>query len=161
MLSVGGILVGCAVIAVAAAASMGIKRRRALKRVTAMRGAVRARDEELTSMKRELALTKKQADAMMRAQADLEAKVVNIDRFRIEYKRVHRRRKVGSGSFGDVWLSTYDGHDVAVKKLKTENIGEVSLKRFEAEVLMMSSLHHPNIVAFLGMVFEKPHICTF
>ncbi len=44
----------------------------------------------------------------------------------------------------------YRGQDVAVKKLLLQAVPEEIITEFEREVSLMKSLHHPNIVQFVG-----------
>ena len=52
-------------------------------------------------------------------------------------------RSLGSGTFGDVWLATYHGTPVAVKKLHRSKLDEANLKAFRKEFELQLSLHHP------------------
>lgn len=54
------------------------------------------------------------------------------------------------GRFGTVKRGTYKGQDVAAKILMSQFLPEQSQKEFEREVAVMKSLHHPNIVQFVG-----------
>jgi len=56
-------------------------------------------------------------------------------------------RSLGKGYFGEVFLSSYDGKDVALKALKFTEIREV-----EAEVFINSKvLFHKNLVRCYGL----------
>ena len=57
--------------------------------------------------------------------------------------------ELGRGSFGVVRLATWRHTPVAMKILYTDAQKE-DQALFEAEVAMMATLHHPNIVQFLG-----------
>uniref|UniRef100_A0A0R3VZL7 Tyrosine-protein kinase n=1 Tax=Taenia asiatica TaxID=60517 RepID=A0A0R3VZL7_TAEAS len=60
------------------------------------------------------------------------------------------KHRLSSGNFGEVWLATYRGVDVAVKcALATTPQQEIVE---EAEV--MHQLHHPRLVRFLGVCCE-------
>jgi len=49
-----------------------------------------------------------------------------------------------------VTRGVYRGQDVAVKKLLLQSVPEEIIPEFEHEVKLMKSLHHPNIVQFIG-----------
>ena len=60
--------------------------------------------------------------------------------------------KIGSGSFGSVWLGTFkpNNHSYAVKKVRiTENDNSIN-DEIKMEVKLMSSLKHLNIVKYYG-----------
>ena len=57
-------------------------------------------------------------------------------------------RKVGQGSFGEVFKATCLGEPVAVKVLL--EITEETVVGFRSEILLTASLRHPNIVSFKG-----------
>lgn len=66
---------------------------------------------------------------------------------------------VGSGSFGHVYRGEYRGADVAIKKLKKQNMGNQQLEDFAKEAMVMVGLRHPNIVLFMGVCLEPPDLC--
>ncbi|KAF3453654.1 hypothetical protein FNV43_RR04095 [Rhamnella rubrinervis] len=67
-------------------------------------------------------------------------------------------KELGSGTYGSVYHGKWKGSDVAVKKIKPSCFTEGSLKEdrlvadFWKEAHILSQLHHPNIVAFYGVV---------
>ncbi|KAF6159897.1 hypothetical protein GIB67_032981 [Kingdonia uniflora] len=62
------------------------------------------------------------------------------------------RRKIGDGGFGTVYLGQlYDGRIVAVKKLhRPQSTAVASTKAFCNEILILSSIDHPNLVKLHG-----------
>jgi serine/threonine protein kinase len=58
------------------------------------------------------------------------------------------------GAFGKLYRGTYNGEDVAIKLLeKPENDlerAQLMEQQFVQEVMMLSTLRHPNIVRFIG-----------
>ncbi|KAG0481869.1 hypothetical protein HPP92_009953 [Vanilla planifolia] len=65
------------------------------------------------------------------------------------------------GAFGKLYRGTYDGEDVAIKLLeRPENDPEraqLMEQQFAQEVMMLSSLRHPNVVRFIGAC-KKPMV---
>lgn len=61
---------------------------------------------------------------------------------------------IGKGEFGDVLLGILRGEKVAVKMLKDDGAAQ----KFLAEASVMTTLEHPNLVRFIGLVFNKKHI---
>ncbi|KAG7035304.1 Serine/threonine-protein kinase CTR1 [Cucurbita argyrosperma subsp. argyrosperma] len=71
-------------------------------------------------------------------------------------------KELGSGTFGTVYHGMWRGTDVAIKRIKkTCFMGRSSeLERltveFWREADILSKLHHPNVVAFYGVVQDGP-----
>ncbi|XP_068660046.1 uncharacterized protein [Aristolochia californica] len=67
-------------------------------------------------------------------------------------------RELGSGTFGTVYHGKWRGTDVAIKRIKRSCFaGRLSeqdrlMKDFWSEAQILSKLHHPNVVAFYGVV---------
>ncbi|KAH9948474.1 kinase-like protein [Amylocystis lapponica] len=59
-------------------------------------------------------------------------------------------KKLGSGSFGNVYKGVYLGIDVAIKEVLPSNDYDVA-KYFEREWRLMKEARHPNVVLFLGL----------
>ena len=71
-----------------------------------------------------------------------------LRRCQIAYSELsfEQSKMLGAGSYGEVWLASYNGTPVAVKKLHRNKIDEAGLKAFRAEFELQLSLRHPNIV---------------
>lgn len=63
--------------------------------------------------------------------------------------------KIGAGSFGEIYAGTLYANQVAVKKLKDEQRSPKTIETFREEMVMMTSIHHQNIVQLLGIVSMK------
>ncbi|KII83851.1 hypothetical protein PLICRDRAFT_47044 [Plicaturopsis crispa FD-325 SS-3] len=59
-------------------------------------------------------------------------------------------KKLGSGSFGNVYKASYLGIDVAIKEVLPSNEYDVA-KYFEREWRLMKEARHPNVVLYLGL----------
>ncbi|KAF8662752.1 hypothetical protein AX16_001110 [Volvariella volvacea WC 439] len=59
-------------------------------------------------------------------------------------------KKLGSGSFGNVYKGTYLGIDVAIKEVLPSKDYDVA-KYFEREWRLMKECRHPNICLFIGL----------
>ncbi|ELP90542.1 tyrosine kinase, putative, partial [Entamoeba invadens IP1] len=71
-------------------------------------------------------------------------------------------KQIGEGSFGVVFIGTFRGNKVAIKKLKqTEShvILESEIDEFEKEVQMLDKFRSEHIVHFYGAVFVSHKIC--
>ncbi|KAM9974761.1 hypothetical protein ACTFIW_008227 [Dictyostelium discoideum] len=67
--------------------------------------------------------------------------------------------RIGKGNYGEVYLGTWRGSQVAVKKLPAHNLNENILKEFNREINLMKNLRHPNVIQFLGSCLIPPDIC--
>ncbi|KIJ30172.1 hypothetical protein M422DRAFT_89563, partial [Sphaerobolus stellatus SS14] len=59
-------------------------------------------------------------------------------------------KKLGSGSFGNVYKGSYLGIDVAIKEVLPSTEYDVA-KYFEREWRLMKECRHPNVVLYLGL----------
>ncbi|KAH8084921.1 kinase-like protein [Cristinia sonorae] len=59
-------------------------------------------------------------------------------------------KKLGSGSFGNVYKGSYLGIDVAIKEVLPSTDYDVA-KYFEREWRLMKEARHPNVVLYLGL----------
>ncbi|KAH7882153.1 kinase-like domain-containing protein [Phlebopus sp. FC_14] len=64
-------------------------------------------------------------------------------------------KKLGSGSFGNVYKGTYLGIDVAIKEVLPSSNYDVA-KYFEREWRLMKEARHPNVVLYLGLSRAPP-----
>ncbi|KAK1604585.1 hypothetical protein QYE76_028258 [Lolium multiflorum] len=71
-------------------------------------------------------------------------------------------RELGSGTFGTVYHGKWRGSDVAIKRISDRCfVGKASEEQrmktdFWNEACKLASLHHPNVVAFYGVVLDGP-----
>ncbi|OIW19439.1 hypothetical protein TanjilG_09459 [Lupinus angustifolius] len=71
-------------------------------------------------------------------------------------------RELGSGTYGAVYHGKWKGSNVAIKRIKASCFAGRPSERarmiadFWKEALMLSSLHHPNVVSFYGIVRDGP-----
>ena len=75
-------------------------------------------------------------------------------------KKIKFTTKIGAGNFGEVWIANWYGTQVAVKTvLAGISNNEDFKRRFLEEIQLMSELHHPNVVLFLGACIDEPNVC--
>ncbi|KAJ1268762.1 hypothetical protein BS78_07G159300 [Paspalum vaginatum] len=67
------------------------------------------------------------------------------------------RQKIGSGSFGNVYKASYDGKDIAVKRLHSIEIDE---NQFISEFVNQISVKHEHIVGLVGYCYERVPVPT-
>ncbi|XVF34254.1 hypothetical protein REPUB_Repub18cG0043600 [Reevesia pubescens] len=74
-------------------------------------------------------------------------------------------RELGSGTYGAVYHGKWKGSDIAIKRIKASCFAgrpserERLIADFWKEALILSSLHHPNVVSFYGIVRDGPDGC--
>ncbi|XP_068654041.1 uncharacterized protein [Aristolochia californica] len=80
----------------------------------------------------------------------------------IKNEDLEERRELGSGTFGTVYHGKWRGTDVAIKRIKKSCFTGRSSEQerltveFWREAEILSKLHHPNVVAFYGVVQDGP-----
>lgn len=88
--------------------------------------------------------------------AELEASMYGLQIIR--NADLEELRELGSGTFGTVYHGKWRGTDVAIKRIKKSCFAgrsseqEKLTKDFWREAQILAKLHHPNVVAFYGVV---------
>ncbi|XP_039274447.2 tyrosine-protein kinase Yes-like isoform X1 [Styela clava] len=77
----------------------------------------------------------------------------STDTWTIKHNEIKRIRKIGNGSFGEVWESNFQGSIVAVKMLKK---GSMEPEKFRQEAEVMKELRHWNLLNLYAVVYEEP-----
>ena len=75
----------------------------------------------------------------------------------IDFAELNIFEVIGNGQFGQVYRGDWLNTEIAVKVPK-QNIANAEMSLFLREVKLMSSIHHPNIVLFLGACLTKPNV---
>lgn len=95
----------------------------------------------------------------------LDASVGEIDRSNLQLIKnedLEELKELGSGTFGTVYHGKWRGSDVAIKRIKKSCFTGRSSEQerltleFWREAEILSKLHHPNVVAFYGVVQDGP-----
>ncbi|WOK99367.1 LEAF RUST 10 DISEASE-RESISTANCE LOCUS RECEPTOR-LIKE PROTEIN KINASE-like [Canna indica] len=77
--------------------------------------------------------------------------IYTYDQLRASTDSFDPRRKIGDGGFGSVYLAHLDdGRVAAVKRLHRHHPAAAATKSFCNEILILSSLRHPNLVRLHG-----------
>eukprot|EP01087_Luapelamoeba_hula_P015462 TRINITY_DN4625_c0_g1_i4.p1 TRINITY_DN4625_c0_g1~~TRINITY_DN4625_c0_g1_i4.p1 ORF type:complete len:522 (+),score=134.37 TRINITY_DN4625_c0_g1_i4:39-1604(+) len=84
-----------------------------------------------------------------------------IEEWNIEYGDLEFYNMVGKGNFGCVYSGEYIGTPVAIKKVEQQNVAdlpeesvmdeELAAKYLHRELSVLKSIHHPNVVQFMGV----------
>ncbi|KAF0697858.1 Aste57867_11480 [Aphanomyces stellatus] len=75
---------------------------------------------------------------------------------RLDHTALKLQKKIGSGAFADVWLGTFDGEAVAVKKMHANRVTITQLQSFVEEIKLMRTFDSPYIVKLVGAVWTRP-----
>ncbi|EEH54292.1 uncharacterized protein MICPUCDRAFT_20161, partial [Micromonas pusilla CCMP1545] len=67
-------------------------------------------------------------------------------------------RRIGEGSFGEVFTADWNGTEVALKQTHDKVLSKDTAEELSGEIRMMQGMRHPNIVLFLGAVIESPRV---
>lgn len=89
----------------------------------------------------------------------VEIPIDETDVWEIDTRLLKVDKKVGSGTFGDLYRGTYCSQDVAIKVLKAERISAEMLRDFSQEVYIMRKIRHKNVVQFIGACTRQPNLC--
>jgi serine/threonine protein kinase len=78
---------------------------------------------------------------------------------KIRFSDIKLGKKIGDGTFGEVYEATLWSQPVAVKimRIKSEDADKANsqLRKFQKEVSIMKTLRHPNIVEYMGISFPQ------
>ncbi|PIN01046.1 Tyrosine kinase [Handroanthus impetiginosus] len=91
-----------------------------------------------------------------------EAEAIDRGLQTIKNEDLEEIRELGSGTYGAVYHGKWKGSDVAIKRIKASCFAgrpserERLIADFWKEALILSSLHHPNVVSFYGVVRDGP-----
>lgn len=91
-----------------------------------------------------------------------EEEAINRGLQTIKNEDLEEIRELGSGTYGAVFHGKWRGSDVAIKRIKASCFAgrpserERLISDFWKEALILSSLHHPNVVSFYGVVRDGP-----
>ncbi|CAL5011057.1 unnamed protein product [Urochloa humidicola] len=78
----------------------------------------------------------------------------NYEEWTMDLGKLHLGMPFAQGAFGKLYRGTYNGMDVAIKLLERPEAdpekAQLLEQQFVQEVMMLSTLRHPNIVKFVG-----------
>ena len=88
---------------------------------------------------------------LTRASAELQS-LQDIEPWKISRNKVEIQAEIGVGGWGSVSKGTVR---VAVKKLHSLLLSQHNVDRIQREMRMLAQVRHPNLVQFIGVVFDE------
>ena len=85
---------------------------------------------------------------------------IRLSGIEIDYSEISLKEQIGNGAFAVVHRGIYRGFEVAIKRLKMDQVNERSVTDFHTELAVMESLRHPNIVQAKGACIEPVCLVT-
>jgi len=67
----------------------------------------------------------------------------------------NEKRIIGRGSYGSIYLASWNGTPCAVKRIFEDKVGNLLLQKFQGEIKLMTRLRHPNIIQTYGACWPK------
>ena len=83
---------------------------------------------------------------------------VDKGKFHLNASEITIGKKLGTGSFGEVYEGAYFGTPVAVKELFANKLSDDLIVEFTQECNLFKDMRHPNIVLFMGSAFDAPKL---
>uniref|UniRef100_A0A667ZN50 Mitogen-activated protein kinase kinase kinase n=1 Tax=Myripristis murdjan TaxID=586833 RepID=A0A667ZN50_9TELE len=79
----------------------------------------------------------------------------------IDFSELTLEEIIGVGGFGKVYRALWQGNEVAVKAARRDPDEDVeqTLESVRQEAKLFAMLHHPNIMALLGVCLQEPNLC--
>ncbi len=105
------------------------------------------KDREMAAQGRELTALRRELEGKTKELAAHSTEV-----WRIPSIRVNMMRTIGTGGWGEVLEGTVR---VAVKRLFAAIVNPRNLEKFQREMMLLAEVRHPNLVQFIGAVFDQ------
>ena len=131
----------------------------------------RLKTDELLSSNRDLSTTLRRKEEELsqsqQARIHLETEVDTLRReltvkrdesWKISHEEVIlTKQELGRGGWGVIlWIGEFRGQTVAVKQMHEMIVGPYTLELLNREINIMAQLRHPNLLQFIGAVFDHP-----
>ncbi|KAF0685205.1 Aste57867_22861 [Aphanomyces stellatus] len=82
----------------------------------------------------------------------LDATLLRLEPVRIDHREVVRKHLIGGGAFGEVWLASYRGRNVAVKRNLSH---KMDVQALVDEICLMATFDSPYVVCLVGASWSR------
>ena len=84
-----------------------------------------------------------------------------VSQYQCNWKVSHKdvtmtNKELGRGGWGVIWIGQFREQRVAVKQMHSIIASEINLDMLRREIDTMANLRHPNLLQFIGAVFDHP-----
>jgi len=92
--------------------------------------------------------------SMSASQKKKRARLSDLSPWRVDIESIQDIERLGHGAHCVVWRIIYRGTTVlASKRIQSDQVSQAQTQSFIDEIILMSGLQHPNIVAFIGVAW--------
>ena len=117
-----------------------------------------AKEDEIQRNSMQIADLQKKIDSEDRQFTQIQSSAIKADSWNIPRVEIHNisKREIGHGAWGVVYSSTYtfQGEHVAIKIAHRNLLHTTTIDMLKREVMIMANIQHPNLVRFVGAVFD-------
>ena len=117
-----------------------------------------AKEDEIQRNSMQIADLQKKIDSEDRQFTQIQSAAIKAESWNIPRADIQNisKREIGHGAWGVVYSSTYtfQGEHVAIKIAHRNLLHTTTIDMLKREVMIMANIQHPNLVRFVGAVFD-------
>ena len=117
-----------------------------------------AKEDEIQRNSTQIADLQKKIDSEDRQFTRIQSAAIKAESWNIPRAEIQKisKREIGHGAWGVVYSSTYtfQGEHVAIKIAHRNLLHTTTIDMLKREVMIMDNIQHPNLVRFVGAVFD-------
>ena len=115
-----------------------------------------AKEDEIQRNSIQIADLQKKIDSEDRRFAQIQSTAIKSESWNIPRAKVRKisKSEIGHGAWGVVYSGTFQGEHVAIKIAHRNLLHTTTIDMLKREVMIMANIQHPNLVRFVGAVFD-------
>ena len=115
-----------------------------------------AKEDEIQQISMQIADLQKKIDSEDRRFAQIQLTAMKAESWNIPRAEMQKisKREIGHGAWGVVYSGTFQGEHVAIKIAHRNLLHTTTIDMLKREVMIMANIQHPNLVRFVGAVFD-------